>query len=220
MLVLKFKKDEDLAFIGHLDAGRMIRRTILRAEIKVEYSQGFNPHMLVFLGAPIPLGIESTSEYCTIVTDETVEAFIEKFNNNSPNGLKALTAFEVVKNPNLGHIIKATEYEIECEQIEKHKNQIEELFEQKEIMFEHKTKRFIRQRNLLDFTVKIEIEKNKINCILKSGAVNLKADIFMRALLKRLNLTYEYEIKKTGSYVLENDEHIKLDNYLEKEKTA
>ena len=48
MIVLKYQKCEEARFISHIDLLRHISRILLRAEIPVKRSNGFNPHALVF----------------------------------------------------------------------------------------------------------------------------------------------------------------------------
>ena len=87
MILFKYTKTDGAEFLSHLDILRHIGRTTRRAGIKVALSQGFNPHMLVYLSAPMGVGIQSLAEYCQIETDEEPTSFIEKFNKNAPRGL-------------------------------------------------------------------------------------------------------------------------------------
>jgi radical SAM-linked protein len=50
-------------FLSHLDNMRVLERSIRRATLPVEYSQGFHPHMKVSYGPPLPLGFSSEAEY-------------------------------------------------------------------------------------------------------------------------------------------------------------
>ena len=44
--LIKFTKDADIKFVSHLDLMRTIQRIVRRAELPVEYSKGFNPHIM------------------------------------------------------------------------------------------------------------------------------------------------------------------------------
>ena len=90
MIFFKFEKKDTACFIPHLDTLRTIVRTIRRADIKMNFSQGFNPHMLLFFGNPISLGIESYAEYCAadVKEDISAELFKERFNNCSIENIK------------------------------------------------------------------------------------------------------------------------------------
>ena len=47
--LIKFTKEANIKFISHLDLMRTIQRIVRRAELPVEYSKGFNPHMSLSL---------------------------------------------------------------------------------------------------------------------------------------------------------------------------
>ena len=61
--VLRFEKKGNMRFISHLDLVRLFKRAIKRAEIKVAYSNGYNPHELINVVQPLSLGYESTAEH-------------------------------------------------------------------------------------------------------------------------------------------------------------
>lgn len=94
--LIKFSKESNIKFISHLDLMRTIQRVIRRAELPIEYSKGFNPHMTVSLAQPLSVGMYSSGEYMDIVlTEELSEIYIkDKLNDNAPSGIKF---FEVVK---------------------------------------------------------------------------------------------------------------------------
>ncbi len=60
---VKFSKTGNLKFIGHLDVMRYFQKAFRRAEIDVEYSKGFSPHMLLSFASPLGVGLTSDAEY-------------------------------------------------------------------------------------------------------------------------------------------------------------
>ncbi len=56
----------DARHFGHLELAKIIRRAIRRVGIKVAYSKGFNPGMLLSFDDPLPIGMESQEEFFTI----------------------------------------------------------------------------------------------------------------------------------------------------------
>lgn len=60
---VKFSKTGNLKFIGHLDVMRYFQKAFRRAEIDVEYSKGYSPHMLLSFAAPLGVGLTSDAEY-------------------------------------------------------------------------------------------------------------------------------------------------------------
>ncbi|MGN0795905.1 MAG: TIGR03936 family radical SAM-associated protein [Christensenellales bacterium] len=110
MILLKFEKNEGFCYISHVDTLRHFQRIFRRASINVEYSQGFNPHMLVYFSAPLPLGLSSVAEYVCVATDLDADEFLNRYNKNCPVGLKGLSAVKVDKNPNLQANVAACRY--------------------------------------------------------------------------------------------------------------
>ena len=77
MILLKFEKAEGFCFISHVDTLRHFQRIFRRADISVEYSKGFNPHMLIYFSSPLPLGLASKAEYVCVATDMKAEEFCQ-----------------------------------------------------------------------------------------------------------------------------------------------
>ena len=56
-LRLALHKGEELRFLSHLDFAQAVERMIRRAEIKMAYSEGFNPHMKISFSSALALGV-------------------------------------------------------------------------------------------------------------------------------------------------------------------
>ncbi len=63
---LWYAKEGILRFISHLDWMRMLFRLIGQMPLETVFTQGFSPHPKVSLCPPLPLGVESVSEFCDI----------------------------------------------------------------------------------------------------------------------------------------------------------
>lgn len=63
---LKFEKQGSMRYIGHLDLMRYFQKALRRAELLVEYSQGFNPHQLMSFTSPLGVGMTSSGEYLDV----------------------------------------------------------------------------------------------------------------------------------------------------------
>lgn len=57
-----FTKTGCLSFISHLDLMRTVTRLLVRADIGVYYTEGFNPHPKLVFALPLSVGTESISE--------------------------------------------------------------------------------------------------------------------------------------------------------------
>ncbi len=57
-----FSKTGSLSFISHLDLMRTVSRILVRADIGIYYTEGFNPHPKLVFALPLSVGAESVSE--------------------------------------------------------------------------------------------------------------------------------------------------------------
>lgn len=112
MLVFKYEKKDGAEYVSHLDMLRHINKIMRRAEIKISFSKGFNPHMHIFMSAPIAVGIQSESEYCFVDCEEDAELFKQKFNEKCFSGIRATEAVNVPKKVNLQGLIDRATYKI------------------------------------------------------------------------------------------------------------
>ncbi|MDH3329090.1 MAG: TIGR03960 family B12-binding radical SAM protein [Desulfobulbaceae bacterium] len=84
----------DTRFYSHLEILQLIFRVLVRAGIRVLYSQGYNPTPRVSFSSALPVGIESEAEYfdielATAIGD--IENTIERLNRELPDGMKVFT---------------------------------------------------------------------------------------------------------------------------------
>ena len=63
---LAYTKKKEARYIAHLDLTRVFDRALRRAQIEVNYSEGFNPHPKISFGPPLPVGVEGVQEYVDI----------------------------------------------------------------------------------------------------------------------------------------------------------
>ena len=112
MILLNYSKLNGAEFIPHLDMLKHLTRILRRMNVKVNYSQGFNPHALIFMSSPIALGLKSESEYCLIDTDENVIGFKQKFNACAPKGIRCINVYEATKKVSIAAHITSATYEI------------------------------------------------------------------------------------------------------------
>lgn len=65
-LRIRFCKKGKLQYISHLDLQRTFARVLVRAGLPLWYTKGFNPHIKMVFGLPLPVGTESECEYLDI----------------------------------------------------------------------------------------------------------------------------------------------------------
>ena len=78
-----------LRFISHNDLLNQIERSFRKANLKMAYSQGFHPKMLITYGPALPLGLEAKAEVLEFRAHEELSApeFLDKINSLTPEGL-------------------------------------------------------------------------------------------------------------------------------------
>ena len=190
MIFFKYKKIDTACFIPHLDTLRNIVRTLRRADIKMNFSQGFNPHMLLFLGNPISLGIESYAEYCAadIIEKISPQNFMEKFNEKSIENLKILKCIEVEKNPNIASLSYSALYSFEFDNLIGCKDVINNFLNSEKIIVRKIKKNgdseYCDVKNLVFDHF---FEQNKLFVNIASGNKNLKPDLLLNSLIECCN---------------------------------
>ena len=170
MIAFKYTKTDGAEYISHLDLLRHIDRTLRRAGIEVEYSQGFHKHPRIFMGNPLALGVRSVSEYCA--ADTAFEGdFVSAFNACSPAGIKCLAAKKCQLHPNYAENIYACRYEAEGIA----PFDTEELMGKESIVITDLRGRTVDIRPRI---CSVERRENKVIFTLRCGEMNLRPDLF------------------------------------------
>lgn len=114
---LKFARANELSFISHLDALRAFSRLLRRAGLPLAYSRGFNPHPLLSLAAPLPLGFGSEADYLDVMLAEArpCEDIAQALLGCAGGDSLKLCGLKVVpeRTPALASLVKWAEYIIE-----------------------------------------------------------------------------------------------------------
>jgi radical SAM-linked protein len=72
-LAFSFRVEGDLKFISHGDTLRMFRRALVRADLPLRYSAGFNPRPRLTIPLPRPVGMASLAEVLIVEFNRTVD---------------------------------------------------------------------------------------------------------------------------------------------------
>jgi radical SAM-linked protein len=70
---IKFCKVGNLQFISHLDLQRTFHRVLVRANIPMWYTKGFNPHAKLVFGVPLSVGTESMCEMADLKIERKID---------------------------------------------------------------------------------------------------------------------------------------------------
>lgn len=91
-----FSKTGRAVYISHLDLMRTITRAFMRAECKLKYSEGFNPHPNISIALPLSVGCESVCEIMDFKMREDMpcEEIKKRLSTQFPEGIEVIDVYE------------------------------------------------------------------------------------------------------------------------------
>ena len=203
---VKYSKNEDVKYVGHLDAMRTFIRCIKRTCIPIKYSKGFNPRVQISFALPLGVSVTSESEYFDLEVESKMNEtmFVAELNSTLPLGFRALgvTYIDDTDKRSLMSLVKEAIYEIEI-QNDGDINKLKELFSKYEILIEKETKdkkkKTINLKNyILDIDIKPAKEDKKLITVHgKAGSVdNLNPMYIIEAIEKNIGELKDYNIHR------------------------
>ena len=90
---IKFSKQGNMKFIGHLDIMRYFQKAMRRAEVNIRYSEGFSPHQIMSFAAPLGVGLTGSGEYLDIevLSTESSCEMTRRLNEVMVEGMEVLS---------------------------------------------------------------------------------------------------------------------------------
>ncbi|WP_294187463.1 TIGR03936 family radical SAM-associated protein [uncultured Clostridium sp.] len=230
--VIKFTKESSIKFISHLDLMRTIQRVIRRADLPMEYSKGFNPHMAMSIAQPLSVGVYSDAEYMDIVLVEELseEEVINRLNEKTASGIKFLNAKKVVnvegqkKVPQSMALVDAARFTIKM--ICKDANIVEEKMKalEKESQWTtiKKSKKGEKEVNIKTMIKEMKYWINNdeliINIVVSSGSrEHLSPDLVANYIKNNIPEIEEdafVDIKREEMYVLDKNKYIPIYKFI------
>ena len=91
-----FSKTGRAVYISHLDLMRTVTRAFMRAECKLKYSEGFNPHPNISIALPLSVGCESVCEIMDFKMREDMpcEEIRKRLMTQFPEGIEVIDVYE------------------------------------------------------------------------------------------------------------------------------
>ncbi|MGM0445212.1 MAG: TIGR03936 family radical SAM-associated protein [Bacillota bacterium] len=114
----EYEKKDELKYISHLELMNTFRRTFKRAKLPVKYSQGYNPHIILSMSQPLPVGMIGFQEYFDLELNERLSFNLMKnaVNEKLPTGLKIKEIIEINdKEKSLQAIVNTAIYQYEMD---------------------------------------------------------------------------------------------------------
>ena len=204
---LKFSKQGNLRFIGHLDVMRYFQKLNRRAKLDVKYSNGFSPHQEMSFATPLGLGLTSDGEYADIEFNSVPpkQELIACMNAVSLPDLQITDACLLPDDAkNAMASLAAADYTLKFregyEPWEKGLfsdmgdffTKLESFLNQPEILTEKKTKTSVKEVDLAKQIRKYERRGDSIFlCVDTGSASNLKPELVMETFFRSLGFDYD-----------------------------
>ena len=189
MILIRYSKLNGAEFIPHLDTLRHLNKTVRRMQIPINYSQGFNPHMLIYMSSPIGLGLKSESEFCLFDTSYAGDDFKQLFNQNSPKGIRCEDVFIVDKKVGVASDITSALYEISGIN----------YFDVNDVLnddgFTVFDKRAEAEKPVRDRIINLYFKGDKLYAELSFGNVTLRPDNFIDKLVEKYGGSHPFAVK-------------------------
>ncbi|WP_294372245.1 TIGR03936 family radical SAM-associated protein [uncultured Clostridium sp.] len=226
--LVKFTKEENIKFISHLDVLKTIQKNIRRAELPIEYSQGFNPHMTTSIAQPLSVGVYSSGEYMDMVLTEEMneDEIISRLNSTAPGGIKYLSALAIPykegekKVPQAMAMIDGARYTIKIKysDVSNLEKEVNELLEREEWNIVKRTKKGERETNIKtmvkEFKFWIKDNVLVINALISTGSrEHLSADLLVKYIQENTSnalVDSFVDIKREEMYFYKNDKLVPL----------
>ncbi len=207
--VLKFSKEDFFKYTSHLDLMRFFKRSFKRANIMLEYSQGFNPHPKMGFAQPLSLGYSGVCEYLEFETAEhfNTESLLESLKLIMPPGLKLTGCIEYKQEgKSLAALTVSAEYiigiPVKNGEISDINKMISDFLNQHEIIVKKRQK---KTKELVDIDIKGKIQNLSgildergimLSATLDAGSEsNLSPELLIDAFLKFTGIsTLRYDI--------------------------
>ncbi len=221
---IKFTKLGDMKYISHLDVQRLFQRVFRRAEVRLSYSQGFNPHPKMSYGNALALGVESYGEYVDIEIEDDLspELLAEKINDQLPEGMDFVKCVEIQTGvKSLAGNIEYGNYDFVIENVDHFtrseiSDKIDKILSLDMLNITKKNKKGkLVEMDIIPMIKSLEVksvedDKITINSIISTGSIkNLNTNVFLPKLIELLDISIdplEVDVIRNDLYFVEQGE--------------
>ena len=200
---LRFSKTGRAKYISHLDTNRVFSRAIARADIRLWFTEGFNPHPYMSFSLPLSLGVESLCENVDIrilddISDEEVK---KRMNEVLPEGIRVVEVYDNFMDSS-DIVYSDYVYKFEFSDNETALKRIKSVLESDQIMALKKGKkgkrRVMKETDIKQFIVKYNIslrgEQIILNIRLLAGPEkNLNPSLLFDTIIRLIDMDYEWK---------------------------
>lgn len=169
-------KNKLLQYTGTLDMQKIWERTLRRAMLPIEYSQGFHPQPKIQLACPLPLGMTSKSEYVDFWLEKPFEIhdLLERINKVNHEGIEILDIRLINENePSLQSRLSSVKYRAtlpDDTQSDHVESQIQTILGEESIILERRGKNYNLRPLIEDCTLSINSESGQTEIMMTLSA--------------------------------------------------
>ncbi len=198
---IKFKKNGLMQFIGHLDFMRAWQKFFRQSGIPIAYSEGFNPHQVFSIAAPLAVGTTGDGEYLDLklsVQDYDMDLFKQQVASVLPEGVELVDAIVLPEKAKAGMAAcYAADYQLtlsdELKVRMSDERKMNDFFSQESIVVKKKNKKGkINDFDLSPGIFSYQLQGQTILCRLATGSsLNIKPELLMGALFEYMGIEVE-----------------------------
>jgi radical SAM-linked protein len=187
-LRVRYAKRGRLRFTSHRDFSRAFERAVVRAQVPVAYSSGFNPHPRISYAGATPTGAASEAEYLEIALSRTVDpaALRADLDAALPPGLDVLEVVDAVEagGGSLADRLEASRWRVRLPGVapEVAGDAVRALLEAEEVLVERMTKKGLRSFDCRAAVVSLEVSPDSgaecaiLEMVLRHGTPSVRPD--------------------------------------------
>jgi len=220
-LWLKFSRADELGYISHLDTHRAYYRLFRRAELPLALSQGFNPHPILSLAAPMPLGYRSEADYVDLTLSSALslaELATRLATTTGHEQFRFLGGVVVgAKAKPLAAEVAWTEYEISLPQGGAVEEALRQFAALENVPFRKETKKSVKQVDVKPLVRKAEFIGQKLRAVLSSSEpIVLRPDEYLALLSSLVQEKWKNDhVVRKELYLRDKDLVTPLERWLE-----
>lgn len=184
-----FSKTGRAVYISHLDLMRTITRAFMRAECRLKYSEGFNPHPNISIALPLSVGCESLCELMDFKMREELSCseIKERLSDQFPEGIEVIDVYEAERKvKELKWLRVSGVFEYDERSAGEMADRLNEFYASESIVIAKKTKRGMGQSDIRPAIREIDFEPSgsdvKMSALISAQKPTLNPELIAEAL--------------------------------------
>ena len=186
---IRYTRGEEARFLSQLDFMRTMTRALRRAGLPLQYSNGFNPHAVLAVAAPLAVGVTGQNECMDAAFEQAIDisAAVDALNSALPAGIHVLDMHPAEELLPFKRIASA-DYMVTFESDKAPDLQL--FLAQAEIEADKRSKKGMRKVDIRPMIHCIEREENRDgwHMRLQAGEPSLKPELVLTALQEQQGL--------------------------------